>query len=62
MWASTAVPPYTGPADELASRHESRRSLLDDEKHGNASFADGHVAWITRGFAKQATNIDPRVP
>jgi prepilin-type N-terminal cleavage/methylation domain-containing protein/prepilin-type processing-associated H-X9-DG protein len=62
MWASTVVSPYTGPADELASRHEARRNLLDDEKHGNAGFGDGHVAWVTRGFAKQTTNIDPRVP
>jgi prepilin-type processing-associated H-X9-DG protein len=48
--------------NNLASRHERRRNLLDDEKRGNVSFADGHVEFVNRKFAHDPAHLDPRKP
>ncbi len=62
-WASKIVvgrPPTFPSVDRLASRHERRKnSISDTEARGNAAFADGHVEYITRGYAQDDKHILP---
>ncbi len=62
-WAAkqvTGKAPTFPSVDRLASRHEKRKkSIADKEARGNAAFADGHVEYITRGYAQDDRYILP---
>jgi prepilin-type N-terminal cleavage/methylation domain-containing protein/prepilin-type processing-associated H-X9-DG protein len=51
-WASRVVGGLFPTVDEIASRHERRKAISDPEKRGNAFFADGHVEFINRAYAR----------
>lgn len=60
LWAPIVVPGRTSVVDQLAGRHDLRNLAKDSpDSRGNATFADGHVEYISRGEAHKPERLLP---